>query len=272
MNIDELNREIAEFNKSTHGSTDYYKDELFLKGEREGEFAPLSFISKNLSQDITRETLAKLGHVFDSFTFYSLSTFKTWFEKQFSRKLLSKISKNIIIAHIPNNKVIIDAVTSINDSYELLRKEHILMNGKNLPVQLGEWYGKCIFGLNQIKSTSQRGFDFFLCNDRVEIKVHWSDQSSPKGVKLKKSLIGLSKYTIIIYLARNFMIREICFLDSEFVQRKFSGKGHTMFLKDPDISSYFFSQSDKHVDKVVNSTALLKFANPNFAMKIAEKF
>lgn len=146
------------------------------------------------------------------------------------------------------------------------------MNGKNLPVQLGEWYGKCIFGLNQIKSTSQRGFDFFLGNDRVEIKVHWSDQSSPKGVKLKKSLIGLSQFTIIIYLSRNFMIREICFLDSGFIQRKFSGKGHTMFLKDLDISPYFFSQSDKHVDKVANSTALLKYANPNFAMKIAEKF
>ena len=27
-------------------------------------------------------------------------------------------------------------------------------------VQLGEWYAKCIFGLRQTKSTSQRGFDF----------------------------------------------------------------------------------------------------------------
>ena len=98
MSLNDINKEIEEFNKTTHGSTDYYKDELFIKGDGPSNFAPLSFISKNLNTKIDRQTLAKLGHVFDSFTFYPLTTFKTWFEKQFSRKLQVKISKNIVIA------------------------------------------------------------------------------------------------------------------------------------------------------------------------------
>ena len=56
--------------------------------------------------------------------------------------------------------------------------------------------------------------------------MHWSDASSPKGVKVKKSLVDLSDYLIVVYIANNFMIRELCFLDSSFVPRKFSGKGH----------------------------------------------
>ena len=64
-----------------------------------------------------------------------------------------------------------------------------------------------------------------LDGKRIEVKVHWNDQSSPKGVKIKKSLVELSDYCVIIYLAANLMIREICFLDSEFVLRKFADKG-----------------------------------------------
>ena len=62
------------------------------------------------------------------------------------------------------------------------------MNGKNLPVQLGEWYAKAVLGLYQKKSSSQRGFDFFTDEGKkVEVTIHWQDQTSPKGVKLKKS-------------------------------------------------------------------------------------
>ena len=42
------------------------------------------------------------------------------------------------------------------------------------------------------------GGDFYLDGKRAEVIVHWSDVSSPKGVKLKKSLIELSDYTIIM--------------------------------------------------------------------------
>ena len=82
----------------------------------------------------------------------------------------------------------------------------------------------------------------------------------------------LSDHCILIYIARNFMIREICFLDSSFILRKFGGKGHTIFLKDSDVSQYFFSKSDKHYAKVVNTSALLKYSNPTLAMKLVEYF
>ena len=51
-----------------------------------------------------------------------------------------------------------------------MRKEQIILNGKNLPIQLGEWYAKNIFGLRQEKSSSQRGFDFYLGENRIEVK------------------------------------------------------------------------------------------------------
>jgi hypothetical protein len=105
----------------------------------------------------------------------------------------------------------------------------------------------------------------------VEVKVHWHDSTSPKGVKIKKSLAELSDYCIIMYVAKNFTIRDILFLDSEFILRKFDTKGHTIFLKDQDVASYFFSKSDKHFDKVVNKTALLKFASPTLALKLEDR-
>ena len=67
------------------------------------------------------------------------------------------------------------------------------------------------------------------------------------------------------------MLRDICFLDSDFIERKFTGKGHTVFLKDPEVSQYFFSKSAKHFDKVINKMALMKFATPNFAMKLDDR-
>lgn len=272
MNNALIAEKIKEFSKQTHGSTDYHKDSYFIKGEVENEYAPMKFLCKKVEGLRELKNLLSIDYVCESLEFSDDEIFPEWYEKQFSRKLKRAEHKSIHIVYRPKNKEIFNAVESIHKGYEVLRSSHILLNGKNIPVQLGEWYAKCIFGLYQVKSTSQRGFDFLLGDKRIEVKVHWADQSSPKGVKLRKTLVDLSDHTIIIYLSRNFMIREICFLDSSFIIRKFSSKGHTIFLKDADISDYFFSKSEKHVDKVINSNALLKFSNPNFAMKIAENF
>jgi hypothetical protein len=272
MDFEKLYQEITVFSKETHGSSDYDKDHFFVKGEKEDEFAPLTYLSKKIEEIDNNESFLKKGFLLDSYDLFGGSKFQEWFERQFSRKLTRPLAKKIYILELPNNKQIFDAIETVNKGYEVLRAQQILMNGKNLPVQLGEWYAKAIFGLQQKKSTSQRGFDFYLAGKRVEVKIHWSDLSSPKGVKLRKSLVELSDYCIVMYVARNFMIREVCFLDSEFVLRKFSGKGHTIFLKDPDISGYFFSRSSKHLNKVMNSSALLKYSNPTLAMKIAESF
>lgn len=272
MNLTQLYEIIAEFSKGTHGSTDYYKDTDYVMGENKKQFAPMSFLIKKVDGLKDGIELLKVGMTCDSYELYDVKDFQNWYEDQFSRKLKRAQGKEIRLFSMPDNKSIFDAIETVNKSYELLRSSNILLNSKNLPVQLGEWYAKCIFGLHQKKSSSQRGFDFYMGDKRVEIKVHWSDKSSPKGVKIRKSLVELSDFCIVIYVAKNFMIREVCCLDSNFIMRKFAGKGHTIFLKDSEITQYFFSHSDKHVEKVANSSALLKYATPTFAMNIAEAY
>ncbi len=272
MELNQLFNEIAEFSKTTHGSSTFDKDLFFIQGLNSKEFAPLKFISKRFENIKHPKDLLKAGFVLNSYDLSMDDQFSAWFEKQFSKKLLRNIGKNISILSKPNENSILRGVEEVDRCYSILRQNQVILNGKNFPTQLGEWYAKCIFGLKQIKSTSQRGFDFDLEGKRTEVKVHWSDLSSPKGVKIKKSMIELAEYCIIIYISKNFMIREVCFLDSNFVIRKFFEKGHTVFLKDQDLGQYFFGKSNYNMDKVVNSNALLKFASPSFAVKIAENF
>lgn len=260
-----------EFSSGPHGNTDYDKDEVFVMGEKDTEYVPLSYLVKKEEKVSDDNTLMSEGFIYSSCDFLDLQGFKDWYQKQFSKKLKAKESKDIGILHFPDQKEIFDAVELVDKCYTSLRENHIIVNGKNFPIQLGEWYAKVIFGLKQVKSTSQRGFDFVIEGDKkVEVKVHWNDKSSPKGVKLKKSLVQLSDYTIIMYVGRNLMIRDILFLDSDFVLRKFGGKGHTIFLKDTEISNYFFSKSGKQLEKVVNKGAMMRFSNPNLAMKLTE--
>ncbi len=271
MDIEKLNEEIKIFSSETHGSTDYDKEENFVIGLDPKDFAPFKYLQKKIPEIKDISFILKSGYVFDSLELSYNENFVQWYEKQFLKKLPRAHARKISLIYLPNNKLIFDQIQIVHRAYEVLSHEQILLNGKNLPTQLGEWYVKCIFGLKQVKSTSQRGFDFMIGDKNVEVKVEWSDVSSPKGVKLKKSLVDLSDYCIIIYIAKNFMIREVCFLDSEYVSRKFSSKGHTIFLKDSDVSSYFFSKSNKHFDKVNNPVTFLKYASPVLAMKLMEK-
>ena len=259
--------ELAQrFSGSTHGSSDYDKDTIYVRGHHDHEYVPFSFLHKEVPEIDHVNKLKSEGFVFSSYDFLEINEFDQWYQSQFNKRLSSKIMKNIGILHLPDQKAIFDTVEVVHQTFQILKDHKVLMNGKNLPIQLGEWYAKIIFGLHQIKSSSQRGFDFKMDNGKVvEVKVHWHDSTSPKGVKIKKSLAELSDYCIIMYVAKNFTIRDILFLDSEFILRKFDTKGHTIFLKDQDVAGYFFSKSDKHFDKVVNKTALLKFASPTLA-------
>ena len=272
MNLERLYEEIASYSKETHGSSNYDKETLIVRGKDPGEFAPFKYLVKKIDELTSEDQLVKSGFVFDSFDLVEVPKLKSWFEKQYGKKLGVRNAKKIMVLQLPNNKEIFDSIELVNKCYETLSNEQILMNGKNLPVRLGEWYAKSIFGLKQLKSTSQRGFDFYLQNKRVEVKIPWGNATSPKGIKLRKSLVELSQYVIIVYVGKNFMIREVCFLDSDFVLRRFAGKGHTIFLKDSDVSEYFFSKSNKHYDKVANSNVLLKYSLPSYAMKLAEHF
>jgi hypothetical protein len=262
-----------EFSSQSQGSSDYWKDTLYVRGENDDSFVPMSFIQKKQAdKEITLAQLQAEGYVYSSLNFLELKGFDKWYQNQFNKKLTLKTKKTIGIVHLPNTNKIFEAVEIVNQVYQIMKDYKVLVNGKNLPIQLGEWYAKTIFGLKQIKSSSQRGFDFFIADGKkVEVKIHWQDVTSPKGVKLKKSLVEMSDYTIIMYVAKNFMIRDILLLDSDFVIRKFAGKGLTIFLKDSDVSGYFFSKSDKHYTRIVNKKALMQFSSPNLAMKIDEK-
>ena len=265
--------ELAQkFSGSTHGSSDYDKDSIFVRGSTDKEYVPYSYLQKELPQIDGIYKLKSEGFVFSSYDFLEINDFDQWYQTQFNKRLSSKVMKNLGILHLPDQKSIFDTVEVVHQTFQILKDHKVLMNGKNLPIQLGEWYSKIIFGLHQIKSSSQRGFDFKTEEGKVvEVKVHWHDSTSPKGVKIKKSLAELSDYCIIMYVAKNFTIRDILFLDSEFILRKFDNKGHTIFLKDQDVAGYFFSKSDKHFDKVVNKKALLKFASPTLAMRLEDR-
>ncbi len=272
MELNELFREIKKFSNENQGSSNYFKEEYFVEGEKENEFAPFSYLQKNLNGLESPNQLLKQGFLLHSYSFFGSPQFLNWYESKFARKLSEAGSPKITLLRQMDNKVIFSAVEKVNEAYNVLRDQQILLNGKNLPVQLGEWYARVIFGLYQKKSASQKGFDFKLNDKTVEVKVHWADSSSPKGVKLKRSMVSLSEYCILIYIAKNLMIREICLLDSQFILRKYGARAQTIFLKDSDISDYFFSKSNKHDDKIVNKLALLKFSNPTFAVKVADRF
>jgi hypothetical protein len=261
-----------EFSGQTHGATDYDKDLIFVMGGSDQEFVPWSYVQKNDPSFDSIGLLKSEGFVYSGYEFLELTSFDQWYQKQFQKKLSGKSVKSVGILHMPDQKAIFDTVEVVYQTHKILKDHKVLVNGKNLPVQLGEWYAKIIFGLHQIKSTSQRGFDFKTeLGKTVEVKIDFHDTTSPKGVKIKKSLAELSDYTIVMYVAKNFTIRDILFLDSDFVLRKFDSKGHTIFLKDQDVQNYFFSRSDKHYDKVNNKSALLRFANPQLAMKLEDR-
>lgn len=269
---EKVNGLAHEFTAQTHGTTDYDKDTVYVMGANDHEFVPWLYLQKTVPGMDSLALLKAEGYVYSSYDFLELTTFDEWYQRQFQKRLSSKVMKHLGILHHPDQKTIFDTIEVVNKTYQILRDLKVLVNGKNLPVQLGEWYAKIIFGLNQIKSSSQRGFDFKTDEGKLaEVKVHWHDATSPKGVKIKKSLAELSDYCVIIYMARNFTIRDILFLDSEFVMRKFDTKGHTIFLKDQEVQNYFFSRSDKHYDKVANKTALMQFASPQLAIKLEDK-
>lgn len=261
------------FSSEPHGSSDFGDDTLYVMGEKLGHYVPFTYLKKHLPEVKEQKQLQQEGFLFSSLDYLEQSDFIPWYKAQFGKKVSSRGQKEIGILYYPDQKKILDAISIADKAFETLKEQNVLMNGKNLPVQLGEWFAKSIFGLKQIKSSSQRGFDFYLgeTNERVEVKVHWNDFSSPKGVKIKKSFLELSDHMIVMYISKNFMIRDILFLDSSYILRKFGAKGHTIFLKDSDVLKYFFSTSDKQFSKVINKGMLMRFATPGLVMKLADR-
>lgn len=261
-----------EFSATSHGSSSYDLETLYVMGESENEFVPLSYLIKKVTNVTTMRDLQVIGFTFSSASFIDLESFSEWYKKQFGKKFTQKHFTQMGILHYPPENKILKIVEEVSKCYSALKTEHVINNGKNLPVQLAEWYAKIIFGLKQVKSTSQRGFDFYSDDGKkIEVMVDWNDRSSPKGAKLKKALVEISDSCIIIYINSMFLIRDILYLDSEFIMRKYADKGHTIFLKDNVVSEYFFSFSGKHHDKIISKSTLLNFAAPSLKAKIESR-
>ncbi len=265
---EKLAKFILEYNSKKHGSSDHFKQSLYI--ENEDKYAPLEVFLK--SENATLDEVLNLGYAHSSIEVFPNERFEKWYKNQYSKELSPNLKKKVGVYYIPRQLEVFNALEKISECYKVFRDHDVLINRKKLPVQLGEWYAKIIFGLEQNKSTSQRGFDFFLDGKRIEVQVSWGDKSNIKGVKFRKSLVEMSEYCILIFLSDNLMVRDICFLDSEFVLRKYGSKGHFIFLKETEIRQYNFSQSNKQQDKVKNIPAMLRFAGPVFAMRASEIF
>ncbi len=260
---------IKKYNLKKHGSSGHSKHWYYVVGE-EDNFAPLEVFLKN--EDLCLNDIINQGYAHSAIEVFPNNKFDKWYRYQYSKEITPALRKKIALYYIPNQVEIFNAVEKISECYQVFRDHNVLINRKKLPVQLGEWYAKVIFGLEQNKSTSQRGFDFYLDKKRIEVQVSWGDKSNIKGIKFRKSLVEMSEYCILVFLSNNLMVRDICFLDSEFVLRKYGTKGHFIFLKESEIKQYNFSQSNKQQDKVKNIPAMLRFAGPVFAMRASEIF
>ena len=172
MDLTSIYSLIKEFCSETHGSSDYDKEEIYVRGETDKQFAPLKFLVKKNEDLKDIDNLLSLGFVYSSHDFVENSNFKSWFQNQFSKKLSVKRAKEAHVVYKPDVGKVFGILEQMNQSYEQLKAENVLLNGKSFPVQVGEWLAKSIFGLKQVKSSSQRGFDFLMNGKRAVSYTH----------------------------------------------------------------------------------------------------
>ena len=67
MDIQKISEEIKLFSSSTHGSSDYDKDEYFIMSEDRKDFAPFKYLQKRLPETKDIYSLLRVGFVYDSF-------------------------------------------------------------------------------------------------------------------------------------------------------------------------------------------------------------
>ncbi len=129
---------VKEFCTSSHGSTDYWKEEVYVRGVDDDSFIPLANLIKKHEEVKSIGNLQTEGYVYSSLAFLEMKSFDSWYQKQFNKKLTQKAKKSIGIIHFPDRTEIFKAVEIVDQVYQILKDHKVLVNGKNLPVQLGE--------------------------------------------------------------------------------------------------------------------------------------
>ena len=100
---DKVYESAQKFSGTTHGSSDYDKDLVFVRGSNDREYAPLSYIQKELPEVKNIDQLKAEGFVFSSYDYLELNEFDQWYLNQFNKRLSSKVMKNIGIMHLPDH-------------------------------------------------------------------------------------------------------------------------------------------------------------------------
>ena len=88
--------EIAkDFSSQSHGSSDYGKDEVYVRGDGDEFFVPHSYLQKKHAGNSDLEKLQSEGYVLSSLDFLELDQFDVWYKTQFNKKLTQKQKKAI---------------------------------------------------------------------------------------------------------------------------------------------------------------------------------
>ncbi|MEX0799549.1 MAG: hypothetical protein WD025_08890, partial [Bacteriovoracaceae bacterium] len=115
-----------EFSSQSHGSTDLFKERLFVRGANDEEFVPLVHLIKKIDGVNSKQDLFAMGFVCSSLDFLDLKSFDVWWQKQFNKKLLQRDKKDISVIHLPDTKKIFDAVEIVNQVYQILKDHKVL--------------------------------------------------------------------------------------------------------------------------------------------------
>ena len=258
--LEQISLEINQFSEQKD-EIPFEDGDIFVQCPNGGLlYAPVRFLSCH--EDWCE--LLKIGYVCESHSLERFGDFKAWFEERYHRPM-----EGVSLLTIPDDSMVHRATELLMQAHEMLLDGSIVHSKKDIPLQIGEWYAKSIFGLTQCQSYCERGFKFYRRNFIVEVKVVWGE-IPVRGVKVEKRRVEKSKYCLIVYLADNLKIQDICILDSSFVMKKWSNKGEFFFLRDEQISQYFFSRSTLHKNAIQNVSRLLKFSAPDFAERIEE--
>jgi hypothetical protein len=79
--------ELAQkFSEATHGSSDYDKDQIYVRGNSDREYIPLTFLQKEMPELEEISKLKAEGFVFSSYDFLELNEFDQWYQAQFNKR------------------------------------------------------------------------------------------------------------------------------------------------------------------------------------------
>ena len=112
-----VNESARDFSGQTHGSSDYWQDNVYVCGDKENEFIPLSMLVKNNENIEDIRSLQNIGYAISSLTYLELTEFDDWYNNVFNRKLSQKLKKTVNIVHLPDMKEIFKAVEIVDQVF-----------------------------------------------------------------------------------------------------------------------------------------------------------